>query len=147
MQNNMTTIKAQLGDVPTSQEIRKTLLLEYETLLGSMTPLDLEEDVFGLMRELDTKFSKEKWLFQRVPKREGRDVKIREGVMILNRTFSSDDWEVGVNLELEEGKIKDLEIVKTLNFHVSEEAMKSTMIGVDFEEEGVLRTVRTLIKK
>ena len=146
MQNNLTTIRAQLGYIPQVQEIRETLVLEYEKLVGPLEHAELGKEVKALMEELDRKFSTEEWLFQRVPRKEGREVKIREGVMILNRNFSSNDWEVEMNLELKDGKIKDLEVVRALNFKVQKNAMNATLIGMDFEVKEVLDAIDELCK-
>ncbi len=144
MQKNLTTIKAQLENIPPIHEIRETLILEFEELVGPLEHAELGEEVKALMKDLDEKFSTEEWLFQRVPKKEGREVKIREGVLIIHRTFSSDEWEVEMNMELEEGKVKDLEVVKTSNFNVQPEAIKTSMFGKIFAEKEVLNTLNEL---
>jgi lipoate-protein ligase A len=144
MKQNMTTIRDRLGQVPPIDEIRKALVTEYEKLVGPLEPSELDEDTLGLMEELDTKLATEEWLFQRVPKSPGRDVKIREGVMVVNRTFSYDDWEIDMNLELVEDVIKDVDVMGTTNFKVPTERIKATMFGTNFAEKEVLNTLNDL---
>jgi lipoate-protein ligase A len=144
MKQNMTTIRDRLGQVPPIDEIRKALVTEYEKLVGPLEPSELDEDTLGLMEELDTKLATEEWLFQRVPKSPGRDVKIREGVMVVNRTFSYDDWEIDMNLELVEDVIKDVDVMGTTNFEVPTERIKATMFGTNFAEKEVLNTLNDL---
>jgi lipoate-protein ligase A len=144
MKQNMTTIRDTLGQVPPIDEIRKALVTEYEKLVGPLEPSELDEDTLGLMEELDTKLATEEWLFQRVPKSPGRDVKIREGVMVVNRTFSNDDWEIDMNLEVVEDVIKDVDVMGTTNFEVPTERIKATMFGTNFAEKEVLNTLNDL---
>ncbi|UCG69285.1 MAG: hypothetical protein JSV09_16155 [Thermoplasmata archaeon] len=79
-----------------------------------------------------------------MPEKEGRDVKIREGIMILNRTFTHDDWEVEMNLELEDGKIKDLKVMESLNFEFQKKILKTSMFDKMFTEKEVLNTLKEL---
>jgi lipoate-protein ligase A len=144
MKQNMTTIRDRLGQVPPLDEIRKSLVTEYEKLVGPLEPSELDENTLRLMKELDIKFATEEWLFQRVPKSPGRDVKIREGVMVVNRMFTSDDWEVDMNLEIEEDVIRDIEIIKATNFEVPTDNIKATMFGTNFAEKEVLNTLNEL---
>ncbi len=144
MQSNMTTIKNELGEIPSQEEMRKSLVLEYEKLLGPMERSEPEDDVFDLMRELEEQFSSEKWLFQRVPKKEGRDIKIRESVMIFNRTYIEKDWNVELNLELKEKKIMELEIVRASGYDVSYDTLITSMFGKIFAEKEVLNTLKEL---
>jgi lipoate-protein ligase A len=144
MKENLTTIKDQLGNIPKIEDLRKALVSEYENLLGPLTPAELNDNVLDLMRELDKKFSQEKWLFQRVPKTPGRSVKIREGVMLHHRIFSHDDWEIETNLEVSEDKIADLKIVNMRNFSASEQEITMAMFGKIFAEKEVLNTLNEL---
>lgn len=144
MKGNLTTLKAELGTVPSVEDLKKALIQEYDKLLGPLTSVTLDNDVISLMKELDNKFSTEKWLFQRVPKTQGRSVKIREGVMLYNRTFSQDDWEIEVNLEVKDEKISDLELVNSREFSASAEEIKAAMFGKIFAEKEVLNTLNEL---
>lgn len=144
MLGNLTTIKSELGHIPPSEKIRKDLVVEYEKLLGPFTYSKLEEGVLKLMKELDQKFSTEKWLFQKVPKREGRELKIREGVMIVHRKFFTREWETEIIFELKEGKIEDLNVLKTSNHNIQTEILKEGLYGMVFEEKQVLNNINEL---
>lgn len=146
MKENLTTLKAQLGTIPSVEDLKKGLILEYESLLGPLTPARLNGDVLSLMKNLDNKFSTEKWLFQRVPKTEGRNVKIREGVMLYHRIFSSDKWEIEMNLEVRDDKISDLELVKIHNFKAPADDIKAAMSGQIFAEKEILNILNDLNK-
>jgi lipoate-protein ligase A len=147
MLKNLTTIKSELGFIPPSERIRKYLVREYEKLLGPLTYSKLGEDVLKLMKDLDEKFSTEEWLFQKVPKREGREVKIREGVLIINRKFLTKKWEAELIFQLKEGKIEDLEVVKTSNHNIQTEILKEGLCGMFFEEKQVLNNINELYER
>jgi lipoate-protein ligase A len=144
MKENMTTLKDLLKMVPPVEDLKKALISEYEELVGPLEPAELGKDVTGLMDELNEKFSTEKWLFQRVPPTEGRSVKIREGVMIINRTFAGKDWELEMNLEVNDDKISDVEVIKIKNFNGQNSEIKAAMFGTNFAEKEVLNTLNEL---
>jgi lipoate-protein ligase A len=146
MKENLTTLKTQLGNIPPVEDLKKALILEYESLLGPLTPTKLDEDVLNLMKELNNKFSTEKWLFQRVPKSKGKNVKIREGVMLHHRIFSSDKWEIEMNLEVKDDKISDLELIKIHNFTVPADDIKAAMLGQIFAEKESINILNDLNK-
>jgi lipoate-protein ligase A len=144
MIENMTTLKDLLKMIPPVEDLKKALISEYEELVGPLETAELGKDVIGLMDELNEKFSTEKWLFQRVPPTEGRSVKIREGVMIINRTFAGNDWEIEMNLEVKDSIIGGLEIINNNNFRVTSTKIKAAMFGKNFAEKEVLNTLNEL---
>jgi lipoate-protein ligase A len=144
MKKNLTTIKSEAGDVPPLKDLRRSLILEYEKLVGPLEPATPSEEVFQLMKDLDKKFSEEKWLFQRVPKTQGRSIKIREGVMLYNRIFTNNQYEVEMNLEVIEDKITDIKVVNLHNFKATTSDIKAAMFGANFAEKEVLNTLNEL---
>ncbi len=144
MKKNLTTIKSEAGDVPPLNDLRKSLILEYEKLMGPLEPATPSKEVFQLIKDLDKKLSEEKWLFQRVPKTLERSIKIREGVMLYKRTFGKNQWEVEMNLEVNEDKITDLEVVALHNFDAPLSDIKAAMFGKNFAEKEVLNTLNEL---
>jgi lipoate-protein ligase A len=144
MKNNLTTVSALMNDIPSTDELKKVIIQEYEKLVGPLTPATLDDEIKYLMKKLDQKFSTEKWLFQRVPKIQGRSIKIREKVMLYNRKFGNDQWKVEMNLEVNEDKVKDLEVVKLHNFNAPVSDIKAAMFGKNFAEKEVLNTLNEL---
>ncbi len=144
MKNNMTNLKDQLDKIPAIEDMKRTLISEYEKLMGPLEPKELGEDVKGLMKELSENFTQDKWLFQKVPPTQGRSVKIREGVIIINRTYTKNDWELEMNIEAKEDRISDCMVIKNNNFNASFSKIKAAMLGVNFAEKEVLNTLNEL---
>jgi lipoate-protein ligase A len=146
MKNNLTTLKSEFEEIPPIEEIRNKLVQEFEKLMGPLTPSELDDDVLNLMNELDEKMSTEEWLFQKVPKHQGRDIKVREGVNILHMNFKTNDWDIDMILEIEDDKIQDLEVVRTSNFNVQSQAIKTEILGNNFNEKDILNALSQLLK-
>jgi lipoate-protein ligase A len=144
MQKNLTTLKSEFEEIPPVREVRNKLVKEFEELMGPLTPSELDDDVLNLMKDLDGKLSTEKWLFQKVPKREGREVKIREGVNILYKSFITNDWGLDIIFETIENRITDLEIVRASNFEVQIDTLKMAMFDKIFADKEVLYTLNDL---
>jgi lipoate-protein ligase A len=146
MKKNLTTLNELMNDIPPIDDLKKVMIQEYEKLVGSLTPATLDAEIKNLMMELDEKFKTEKWLFQRVPKTQGRSIKIREGVMLYNMTFGKDQWKVDMNLEVNEDKIRDLEVIALNNFNASDADIKAAMFGKNLAEKEVFNTLNELHK-
>ncbi|UCE37318.1 MAG: lipoate--protein ligase family protein [Thermoplasmata archaeon] len=147
MRKNMTTIKNELGLIPSQREIKDALISEYEKSLGPLTPAKITDDIWSAMDELDRKFSTKKWLFQKVPKRSGRDIKIREGIMIIYRSFESHNRRYDIIFELEDEKIRDIDVVSTSGTTLPNKALMNSLIGIVFEEKEVLNIINELHRK
>ena len=147
MKKNITTLKSELGSMPNITDVGEALLAEYEKLLGPLTPEKVDQELKELMMELKQTFSTEKWLFQKVPGREGRDVKIKEGLVILHRTVTLGDYKIEMVFEIAGDMIRDVEVMKTSNMNIESNTLRENLVGVTFGEKQVLNIIKELHQK
>jgi lipoate-protein ligase A len=140
---NLTTIKAELGSIPTNKKLRNMLKSEYEKLLGPLSASELDKNVYTLMSELGEKFSTEKWLFQRVPKVIGREVKIREGLLLVYKNYQINDQEIELMFEVEEEKIKDVKLINSSKMNKLS-ANINKLIGTSYNDKEILNIINDL---
>lgn len=82
MQENLTTMKRELGQIPPRDDIKRVLIENFEKILGRLNPVELDDSTIKKMRELEQWFMSEKFLLKKTP-RIPKGVKIKEGVEIL----------------------------------------------------------------
>lgn len=82
MQENLTTMKRELGQIPPRDDIKRVLIENFEKILGRLNSVKLDDSTIKKMRELEQWFMSDKFLLKKTP-RIPKGVKIKEGVEIL----------------------------------------------------------------
>jgi lipoate-protein ligase A len=79
MEENLTTMKKELGRLPPREEIVSVLRARFERKLGRLDQASLNSEVLEKMRELESWMASETFLCQKTP-RVAKGVKIKEGL-------------------------------------------------------------------
>jgi lipoate-protein ligase A len=109
LEENLTTMRRELGTVPPREDIKKVLKGNFEKLLGRLEPVELTEDVIHKMTELERWFTSDEFLFKKTP-RIPKGVKIREGVEILYSMYKAKGGLIRTAQEVENKRIADITI-------------------------------------
>ena len=109
MEENVTTMKRELGKLPSRKEIIDTLIRRYEGLLGKLQPASLNNDIINKMEELFLSFNSSDFLFKKTP-RIPQSVKIREGIEILYGMYKAKGGLIRTAQEVEIKQLKDIGI-------------------------------------
>ncbi|NLS79578.1 MAG: hypothetical protein GXY76_20195 [Chloroflexi bacterium] len=89
MTENLSTIKRELGAVPTWEEMSALLASEFAKVLGPLEPSALPEGVQAKRDELWAQFSTDEWLYKRGRRQAERAVKIAAGTEVRQRMFKA----------------------------------------------------------
>jgi lipoate-protein ligase A len=120
MEENLTTMKRELGIVPKREDIVKVLTEKYERLLGKLEPVTLTKKTVDKMLELECWFTSDKFLFKKTP-RIPKGVKIREGVEILYSIYKAKGGLIRTAQEVEENIINDIGVSGDFQFYPKSE--------------------------
>lgn len=82
MEENLTTMKRELGTHPPREEVVKILKEQFEKLIGKLQPASLNSEVLKKMKEIEVWMTSEGFLLKETP-RTPKGVKIRQGVEVL----------------------------------------------------------------
>ena len=82
MEENLTTMKRELGEIPPREDVKRVLIESFEKLTGKLEPIEFDEETIRKMRELEKVFTSDEFLFKKTP-RIPQGVKIKEGIEIL----------------------------------------------------------------
>jgi lipoate-protein ligase A len=130
MQENLTTMKKELGEIPPRGDIVQTLVREYEKLLAPLQPAELDNRVVERMKELEKSFTSERFLFKKTRKKP-KGIKIRGGVEIRYGIHKSKGGLIRTVEEVEEERISDIGISGDFQFYPKDDL---TTMEVDLRE-------------
>jgi len=135
MEEHVTTMRRELGEIPPRKEITAHLHRGYERLLGPLTPVDLSDEVIQKMAELARWFDSPEFLYRKVP-RLPKGVKIAEGVEILYGMYKARGGLIRTAQEVRERTIQNIGITGDFTFHPKEElaTLQGSLVDVEREE-------------
>lgn len=116
MEENLTTMKRELGAAPDRESVVKVLIEKYEKILGKLELINLSSDTLNKMMELERWFTSEAFLFKKTP-RIPEGVKIREGVEILYSTYKATGGLIRTIQEVKEDRIGDIVLSGDFQFY------------------------------
>jgi len=141
MEENLTTIKRELGKIPDRDEIVNSLIQNYESLTGKLKPVDLTRDTIDKMIELERWFNSDEFLYKKTPKIP-KGVKIREGVEILYSIYKSRGGLIRTIQETKNNMIENIGISGDFQFYP-----KSELSGLEKNLKKTKRKEKTIISK
>ncbi len=148
MKDNMTTVRQELGFIPSYNEICSQLTTRFKELLGPLEQSKVDDDIKNKMIELDDHYSTEKWLYQRGVKQIGREIKIREGVFLFHENFEISHKKVGITFETEENKIRKVTFSPSSSISVTyQKNIKEKVIGLEYDKNILENLITDLLNK
>ena len=114
IEENLSTIRRELGEQKYEQLDEPTLnnmmVEEFEKLLGPLKPANKNEELIAKMKELEASMINNAWLFQKGKRVEGRVVKVRSGLEIVQRMHKAPGGLIRAEFAVEGGKYKGVTI-------------------------------------
>jgi lipoate-protein ligase A len=109
MEENVTSMKKELGKIPSHEEIKKVLVKKYEKLFGKLKPMNLDDEIIRKMTELAKWFNSPEFFYRKTP-RIPKGVKIKEGIEILYGIYKAKGGLVRTAQEVENKQLRDIGI-------------------------------------
>jgi len=141
MEENLTTMKRELGYIPAREEVVTSLVTNFKHLLGPLQQTSLTPDVFEKMIELEKVFNSDKFLFKKTP-RIPQGVKIREGVELLYSIYKARGGLIRTSQEIKDNIIQTIGISGDFQFYP-----KSELSGLEQNLQQTKRKEKELISK
>jgi len=148
MEENLTTIKRELGVIPPREEIVSVLREKFEKKVGRLTPASLTPEILEEMRQIEAWMTSEEFLLKKTP-RIPRGVKIREGVEVLYGFHKAKGGLIRTAEEISGGRIEDISISGDFTFYPKEglDGLEGSLEKVSLEEEKIIERVETYYEK
>jgi lipoate-protein ligase A len=142
MEENVTTLKRELGHIPIRSEVVDILIKKYEGRLGKLKPVKLTTEIVNKMEELAVQFNSNEYLFRRTP-RIPMGVKIKEGVEILYGMHKAQGGLIKTAQEVQKKKLMDIGITGDFTLFPKKglEGMENTLKNKERETEEILTRI------
>jgi lipoate---protein ligase len=122
LQDNLSTILRETGSIPDTRKLGDALDKRYETILGPMTLMTTPDaDLVAKAEELQIERYTDEWLFANDRRRpDARQVKIREGVYVIQNMLKTPGGLIRVMAVNENGRLQDVHISGDFFFYPAE---------------------------
>ena len=148
MEENLTTMKRELGTIPPREEVVRVLKESFEKRVGNLEKASLTPEMIGKMKELELWMTSDEFLHQKTP-RIPAGVKIREGVEVLYGLHKARGGLIRTAEEVSEGRIKDIAISGDFQFYPKEglSGLEGSLEKVPLNEEKIIEKVETFYEE
>ena len=143
MEENVTTMKRELGDIPPREEVVQTLIREHEKLIGTLQPAELDNRLVERMKTLEKWFTSDRFLFKKTRKIP-KGIKIKGGVEIRYGIHKAKGGLIRTVEELQEEKISEIGISGDFQFYPKDDlaSMEVELRKTEFEEGKVRNKIQ-----
>jgi lipoate-protein ligase A len=148
MQTNLTTLQKELVTIPSKNEICSILSSKFSDILGPMTEAKIDLEITKKTMELKKQYFSDKWLYQRGTKQIGREIKVREGVILFHKIFNTQKGIGEIHFEIEENKVNKVTFSKNFLLDNSQQHnIEKRLINLDFDKELLVNKTIKMIDK
>jgi lipoate-protein ligase A len=144
MEENLTTMKRELGMVPSREEVVSVLKEKFEKMVGRLKPGSLNPEILEKMKQIEAWMTSGDFLLKKTPRIPG-GVKIREGVEVLYGLHKAKGGLIRTTEEISRGRIVDINISGDFTFFPKEQlvGLEESLEKVSLEEEKIIERVET----
>jgi lipoate-protein ligase A len=148
MEENLTTMKRELGVLPSREEVVSVLKEKFEKRIGKLTPASLNSEIFDKMRQIESWMTSEEFLFKKTPKiRQG--VKIKEGVELFYGLHKAKGGLIRTVEEVSEGRLEAITLSGDFTFYPKEQliGLEESLEKIPLKEEKIIERVETFYEE
>ena len=148
MEENLTTMKRELGRIPSREEVVSVLREKFEKMVGKLTSASLNSEILEKMRQIESWMTSENFLLKKTPKIPA-GVKIKEGVEVFYGLHKARGGLIRTAEEISKGKIEDITISGDFTFFPKEQliGLEESLEKVPIEEDQIIEKVEAFYKK
>ncbi len=141
MRENLTTIKRELGDVPSRELLTASLARSFEKMLGSLPRADVDEELRNEVSRLAPEFLSEEWLYKIGRRMEGRKVRIAAGVDVKHLIHKAPGGLIRGDVEVTDGVIKSLALSGDFFFYPADKLTELAEALIGKKEDEVEKAI------
>lgn len=145
LQDNLSTIRRETGSVPETAALAADLVRRYEPLLGPLTPAEPGAALLAKVAALEAEMNTPEWLFANDRRREkAHEVKIREGVYVLQKMLKTPGGLLRVTAVNENGFLRDVYLSGDFFFYPAHRLLdlEAALEGTPVETEAITAVVQ-----
>jgi lipoate-protein ligase A len=136
MQENLTTIKREIGKSPSWEVLTTTLTRHFKQVTGPLEPDQIPAEVYAEVERLIPRFTSDEWLYKRGKRVRGRDVKIASRVNVVHQVHKAPGGLIRGISEIRDNRIVSTSISGDFFFYPVAKlaALEEALTGVKLDE-------------
>jgi lipoate-protein ligase A len=144
MEENLTTLKRELGIVPRREDIVSVLKERFEKRVGKLDGASLTPEIIEKMKQLESWMTSEEFLLKKTP-RIPNGVKIREGVEVLYGLHKAKGGLIRAAEEISDRRIEEVTISGDFTFYPKERltGLEDSLEKVVLDEGKIVTKIET----
>ena len=148
MEENLTTVKRELGNIPARKEVVTVLKETFEKRVGKLEPASLNSQVIEKMRQLESWMTSEEFLLKKTPKHP-TGVRIREGLEVFYGLQKAKGGLIRTAGEMAEGRIEGVTFSGDFTFFPKEDlhGLEHALEKVPLREDRIIEKVETFYEE
>ncbi|MGA9532744.1 MAG: lipoate protein ligase C-terminal domain-containing protein [Anaerolineales bacterium] len=147
---NLTTMKRELREPPTLQELSKRLLENSAPLVGGWTPAEIDSEIKQKAEEIWESHSQPQWtFFNDARRRDGREIKIAEGVSIVQKVVKLPGGLVRVTATNKSGSLYDIHLSGDFFIYPQEAVveLEHTLEGTEYRADRLTAVIEDFFER
>lgn len=145
LRENLTTMGRELGEAPPMEAIAKRLLANSEDLVGGWTPAEIDEEIRAKAASLWEMYGTQEWTFFNDARQEtGREVKIAEGVTVVQKAVKLPGGLVHLTADKRDGRIYGVHLSGDFFIYPQHAVpeLEAALEGAQLDMSGLAETIR-----
>lgn len=150
MYENLTTFLRETGSIPSNADLADELARCYKPLLGELVQKSLDQELTQKADELLAEMNTPEWLFSNDRRRpDARQVKIAEGVYVIQKMLKTPGGLIRVTAVNENGRLKDVHLSGDFFFFPADNLvdLEQALDGVSGETQAIAQAVATFYQQ
>lgn len=149
LRENLTTMGRELGEAPPMEAIADRLLANSSDLVGGWDPAEIDAEILTKAAELWGVYSKQEWtLFNDARQDSGREVKIAEGVTVVQKAVKLPGGLVHLTADKRDGRIYDVHLSGDFFIYPQHAVpeLEKALEGAEFDLTALTMTIADFFK-
>ena len=144
MEDNLTTVKKELGTIPPKNEVVSLLREKFEKKIGGLEQISLNSEMIKRIGQLEHWMTSEEFLYKKTPKIP-KGVKIKEGFEILFGIHKAKGGLIRTAEEISEKRLENIDISGDFTFFPKEDfkGLEDSLVKVPLEKDRLIERVET----
>lgn len=150
MYENLTTMLRETGKIPANKDLGDELARRYAELVGELIPRELDAELTNKADELLKEMNTPEWLLDNDRRRpDSRQVKISEGIYVIQKMLKTSGGLIRVTAVNQEGNLSDVHISGDFFFFPADRLMdlEKSLQGVAVDSMAITQTVEKFYQR
>ncbi|PKM90170.1 MAG: biotin--protein ligase [Firmicutes bacterium HGW-Firmicutes-12] len=147
LENNVTSLKKELGQIPSREFVENRLIHHFSELFGPLEEGSLNTEVLNKARELEKLYTSEEFISRK--RKENTSIKIASGIHVYENRYKAVGGTIHSIIELKEKKLGKVNLYGDFTFLPKEKVrdLEEALVDVEMEKEQIKQVITLFIQK